>query len=258
MATRSVPQPPFSTELLADLHADNIDPELGAQLWPLVRADADASRYLDSLDEVRGHVRELGAVDPVLHPMPDDVSVRLFSFLEDLESGEEPRATVHRLPEPSETSSAPTGPSEHLAPPVSLDERRGRRLRWLAAAAAVAAVVAGVGIGASVLGGDEEGTPVASPTENQIGDDLTATAALAALGRNDVTGPLADYAARDACVAAAGLTRPVLGSMNMTYSGQAAVLILLGGADRGQITALVVGPGCAPGDPQVKNITDIG
>ncbi|WP_068068158.1 hypothetical protein [Nocardia xishanensis] len=282
MATRSVPQPPFSPELLADLHADNVDPELGARLWPAVRADSDAVRYLRSLDEVTTRIRALRADEHVLHPMPDDVSERLAAFVTELELGEEPTervATIHRLgaaasgngaapghdaaaENHTQALSAPTPseePTERLATPVSLDERRGRRLRWFAAAAAVLAVIAGTGLGVQLFRGGEV-TPTAQPTpsNDSLGEDLTPTAALAALGRNDVTGPLGNRVALERCVAAAGLDRGVLGSMNMKYQGRDAVLILLTGPAQNKVTALVVGPGCTAGDPQVKNVTDIG
>ncbi|WP_431953700.1 hypothetical protein [Nocardia lijiangensis] len=310
MATRSVPQPPFSPELLADLHADNVDPELGAQLWPAVRADSDAVRYLRSLDEMTTRIRALRTDERVMHPMPEEVSERLAAFVAELELDEEPteRVTpIHRIEaaasmngaapgddvadaghtapadgDPSapaagshtasvveklsasavKSPSAPSSseePTEKLATPVSLADRRGRRLRWLAAAAAVLAVIAGTGIGVQMLRGDGAApTAQPTPTNGPIGDDLTATAALAALGRNDVTGPLGSRTALTRCVAATGMDRAVLGSMNMKYQGKDAVLILLTGPDQSKITALVVGPGCTVGDPQVKNVTDIG
>ncbi|WP_067843327.1 hypothetical protein [Nocardia lijiangensis] len=286
MATRSVPQPPFSPELLADLHADNVDPELGAQLWPAVRADSDAVRYMRSLDEMTTRIRALRTDERVMHPMPEEVSERLAAFVAELEFDEEPteRVTpIHRIGAAASTNGAAPGddsadksptapadkspsapsssgePTEKLATPVSLAERRGRRLRWLAAAAAALAVIAGTGIGVQMLRGDGV-TPTAqpTPTNGPIGDDLTATAALAALGRNDVTGPLGSRTALTRCVAAAGMDRAVLGSMNMKYQGKDAVLILLTGPYQNKITALVVGPGCTTGDPQVKNVTDIG
>ncbi|WP_435592881.1 hypothetical protein [Nocardia sp. bgisy118] len=277
MATRSVPQPPFSPELLADLHADNVDPELGARLWPAVRADSDAVRYLRSLDEVTTRIRALRADERVVHPMPEDVCERLAAFVTELELDEEPTervATIHRIGTAASWNGAAPGhdaavgshsapmPSEertdNLAAPVSLDERRGRRLRWLAAAAAALAVIAGTAIGAQMLRVDEV-TPTAQPTpSNGPLGDLTPTAALAALGRNDVTGPLGNRAALDRCVAATGIDRAVLGSMNMKYQGKDAVLILLTGPTQNKVTALVVGPGCTTSDPQVKQVTDIG
>ncbi|MCP2294909.1 hypothetical protein APR11_001316 [Nocardia amikacinitolerans] len=278
MATRSVPQPPFSQELLADLHADNVDPELGAQLWPAVRADSDAVRYLRSLDEVTTRLRTLRADERVVHPMPEDVSERLAAFVAELELGEEPTeriGTVHRLGATSSDDDAalrdrrvlgngsePTASedrTERIATPIPLAQHRSRRLRWIAAAAAVLAVLAGTGIGVQLFrGGDVTTTAKPTPTDDQLGDDLTPTAALAALGRNDVTGPLGSRPALTRCVAAAGMDRAVLGSMNMRYQGKDAVLILLSGTAHGKITALVVGPGCTTGDPQVRKVTDIG
>ncbi|MET8773758.1 hypothetical protein ABZV58_01915 [Nocardia sp. NPDC004654] len=278
MATRSVPQPPFSPELLADLHADNVDPELGAQLWPAVRADSDAVRYLRSLDEVTTRLRTLRTDECVVHSMPEDVSERLAAFVAELELGEEPTervATVHRLDATASDEDAalrdqrvlgngsePTASedrTERIATPISLAHRRSRRLRLVAAAAAVLAVIAGTGIGVQMLrDGDATTSAKPTPTNDQIGDDLTPTAALAALGRNDVTGPLGSRGALTRCVAAAGLDRAVLGSMNMRYQGKDAVLILLTGTAQGKITALVVGPGCTTGDPQVRKVTDIG
>ncbi|PFX01880.1 hypothetical protein CJ469_03195 [Nocardia farcinica] len=290
MATRSVPQPPFSAELLADLHADNIDPELGAQLRPVVRADASASRYLHDLDEVSARVRALGTDDRIIHPMPADVAERLAAFVDALDSGAESAASngaptnangwgpthsespMPRIPDAEAVGAgdfgdvpfgatgfpAPVDPADAPGTVTPIRPRRRGALRWAAAAAAAVAILAGAGIGLR-LTSVTEGPPVAQPTSTaRIGDELTATAALAALGRHDVTGPLANDAALDRCVQAAGLDRPVLGAMNMTYRGDNAVLILLSGPATPKITALVVGPGCTTGDPQVRNITDIG
>ncbi|WP_051027699.1 hypothetical protein [Nocardia higoensis] len=307
MATRSVPQPPFSAELLADLHADNIDPDLAARLWPVVRADADAARYLRDLDDVTARVRGLGAEDRIVHPMPADVADRLTAFLDDLDAGgdldghrplddhrpldghrpiethghgdgpgEEPTErldgarSAYPLGNGAATSVAglrtapPDGPTERLTAPTPLRPRGRPAVRWIAAAAAALAVLAGAGVGIGLRSSDNgdgappiaQPTPTAQPTAP--GDALDATAALAALGRYEVDGPLGDTAALESCVRAAGLDRPVLGSMNLTYRGSEAVLILLAGPRAPKITALVVGPGCGADDPQVLDITDIG
>ncbi|MEV6428309.1 hypothetical protein [Nocardia sp. NPDC051463] len=269
MATRSVPQPPFSTELLADLHADNIAPELGEQLWPAVRRDPDALRYLDSLDEVSAQLRTFGEDDRIIHAMPADIAARLEQFVDGLDFEEEPAeqvATIHQLPfaAPPESGYAPVVSDPQTRPPgiatpVSLDERRGRGLRWLAAAAAAVAVVACAAVAVSTFGGREV-APTAQPTTGnvELGDDLNATAALAALGRHDVTGALGNQAALNRCVQANGLDRTVLGATNTTFHGQASVLILLTGPRPHKITALVVGIGCTTDDPQQLALTDIG
>ncbi|KAA8890544.1 hypothetical protein F3087_04540 [Nocardia colli] len=101
MATRSMPQPPFSTELLADLHADNVTPELREHLWPVVRQDGDALRFVHALDDVSAELRALGRSDQIIHPMPDDIAARLAEFVDGFDLDEEPTetgATIYRLP----------------------------------------------------------------------------------------------------------------------------------------------------------------
>jgi hypothetical protein len=257
--------------LLADLHADNVAPEVGEQLWPAVRRDPDALRFLHSLDEVSAQLRTLGRDDRILHSMPDDVAARLEQFVGGFEPTEEPTervATVHRLPFSAESSDTPmlsaTDPAADQEPhpvalPLSLDDRRPRRLRWLAAAAAAVAVVACATIAVETLRSHEV-TPTAQPTTGnvELGDDLNATVALTALGRNDVSGSLGSPTALNRCVHANGLDRTVLGSTNTIFQGKDAVLILLTGPRPHKITALVVGIGCTTDDPQQLALTDIG
>ncbi|MFI6777182.1 hypothetical protein [Nocardia sp. NPDC050412] len=271
MASRPVPQPPFSPELLADLHADNVAPELSEQLWPVVRNDPDALRFLNSLDDVSAELRALGRDERVIHAMPADIAARLEDFVEGLDAAQGPIeqvATVHRLPsaatrpEPSAAvwpESADDAKDSEYKAPIPLTQRRTRNLRWLAAAAAVIAVVACVAVVMDALRGHEV-TPSAQPTISnvQLGDELDATVALSVLGRNDVTGALGTPAALNRCVHANGLDRTVLGSTNTTFQGKDAVLILLTGPRPHKITALVVGIGCGADDPQQLARTDIG
>lgn len=245
-----VPQPPFPPELLADLHAGNIDAATSAQLWPAVQHDPEARRYLDSLDELRSSLAGLAATERVTRPIPGDIAARLDAFAESL--GDPTR----QLPDGS-------GPAEPLGtpPPVSLDAYRRRKRAATGLAAAAALVIAA---GAALFVGDSnEGdtapTAAPAPTDSAAPDaELDSVVALRALGRNDVRGRLADPAALTACVRAAGIDRPVLGSTDMRFRGDDAVLILVGGRNGAQITALVVGAGCAPGRPEVLATTDIG
>ncbi|MBF6100086.1 hypothetical protein IU510_18650 [Nocardia cyriacigeorgica] len=251
MATRSVPQPPYSAELLADLHADNLSRELSEQLWPAVHGDPEAQRYLRSLDEVSAHLRALGRDDRIIHPMPDDVASRLWQWAEELgpaEPDQEPTARIH------ETLATPT------TSVVSLGERRRRRMRVLTAAAAAVAVIACAAIAITAVRQDSTVSPTAAPTTADVapGKDLDSTVALGALGRHDVRGPLADATELAGCVAAAGYDRTVLGSTDIAFRGTEAVLILLAGTAPGKITALVVEPGCTAAEPRVLTVTDIG
>ncbi|ASF10799.1 hypothetical protein NBRGN_085_00030 [Nocardia brasiliensis NBRC 14402] len=286
MATRSVPQPPFSPELLADLHAGSLAPELHEQLWPAVRRDGEALRFVHALDEVSADLRALGRSEHVIHRMPDDVTARLMAFVDELDSAEAPDdtapddagATIYQLPVSGEKGDAtavsdhsvvagnllaaepePAVPAAPPAAPVSLDERRRSRLRWLTAAAAAIAVVACASIALTVVRGSDDTPPIAQPTSAGTEfDELTAAAMLTALGRNDATGALSNAAARERCVHANGLDRTVLGSMNIRYHGQDAVLLLLTGPRTPKITALIVGTGCSTADPQHLTVQDIG
>ncbi|WP_157105997.1 hypothetical protein [Nocardia sienata] len=283
-----IPQPPFPAELLADLHAGNIDPELSARLWPAVQRDPEAKRYLDSLDELRGSLAALGAAERITRPIPGDIAARLDALAESLGrpgSGSGTATAGNSLPDPPPAS--PPNPADFPPPalgspppaldqagagtafepagltaPVSLDAHRRRR-RLAAGVAAAAVLVVAIGAAFFTVGGSGTGTtPTAAPppsASTEPGPGLDTAVALRALGRNDVGGRLADPAALTACVAAAGIDRPVLGSADMDFRGREAVLILVGGRNGAQITALVVGPGCAPGNPEVlATPTDIG
>ncbi|UGT59271.1 hypothetical protein [Nocardia asteroides] len=294
MATRSVPQPPFSVDVLADLHAGNLEPEVREQLWPAVNRDPDALRVLRALDEVSTRIRALGAEERVLHAMPVDIAARLERFVTDLD-GVEPTEQLGQRPVPARPeppaddveattrlgpgdgpgegygdgeATARLGGTDDSADPgsrrtgtvVPLAPRRRRPAYLLTAAAAVLLVLAvGVGITAAMRAGTEPGTPTAQPPAAlDVGDELTSTAALGIMGRNDVTGPLGSAAALRRCVAANGLERPVLGSTDVLFRGGPAVLVLLAGPRSPGVTALVVGTGCSTGDPQQLTRTDIG
>ncbi|MEV0773654.1 hypothetical protein [Nocardia salmonicida] len=255
--SRSVPQPPFPSELLADLHADNLAPEVREQLWPVVRTDVDALHYLNKLDEVNTHLRTLATDERVTHRMPDDVADRMFRFVAQLDAGDGPTDRITPL------SAAQAPPAEQVPTadeaPVSLDRYRSRRrLGLLAAAAATVAVLAGAGAVFSTFD-TTEGTPTAAPfTEPAAADELTTAAALRTLGKRDVIGPLADDAALTRCVQANGIDRAVLGASNITFRGSDAVLVLVQGAEAPTITALVVGTGCTTGTPEQLTLRDIG
>lgn len=289
MAARSVPRPPFSTDLLAELHADNVPPEQAELLWPQVRRDPDAVRFLHSLDGVSAELRALSLDDRILHPIPTEVAARLDALLDELSRGEQPQpvATVHQLHrdgsdgEPPSTRPMPAldavppepVPEEPLsqdadvlgaAPPdepMSLDGHRTKRLRWFTAAAAAVAVIAGTLVAVDAAT-DRTVRPNALPAEHgtsvALDDELSSAAVLSAMGRNDVTGPLSGPGAMAGCVKAAVPDRTVLGSTNVTYRGESAVLILLTGPRPPKITALVVRTGCSPADPQILDMRDIG
>ncbi|MFF0489123.1 hypothetical protein ACFYTQ_08865 [Nocardia sp. NPDC004068] len=256
MAARSVPRPPFATDLLADLHADNLPPDLAEQLWPAVREDPDAQSFLRDLDEVSCGLRMLADEPRILHPMPAHVGARLDRLLDDL-SGDDGRCESAPPTRPM-----PVADSDPTDEPVSLDRYRSRRLRWLTAAAAAVAVIAGSVVAVTALRGGDEAPPKALPDKPTptlgIADDPSTGTMLSAMGRNDVTGPLAAPGALTGCAAAILPGRQVLGSMDVIFANRPAVLILLTGSRPPQITALVVGTDCTANDPRPLHQQDIG
>ncbi|MFD6352837.1 hypothetical protein [Nocardia tengchongensis] len=292
LAGTTAPTPPFSTELLAALHGGSLPPDESERLWPAVRRDPEAMRYLRALDDVDNRLRALGRDEHIAHPVPAEVADRLERMIENLAAGEQ-QPTITRLsvtpppivrsthPAPAATTPMPildgsifdTGrldPSDLEDPldlpepedddpaaPTQITERPSRRLRWLTAAAATAALAAGAVVAVDALSA-RPSTPAAHPAEADLDPALPPGAVLAAMGRHDITGPLAAGTALTDCLRAAGLDRQVLGSRSVTFSGHPGVLVLLQGPKAPQITAAVLGTGCAPGHPQVLGRTDIG
>ncbi|MVU79869.1 hypothetical protein GPX89_21825 [Nocardia sp. ET3-3] len=297
MAGTTVPTPPFSTELLADLHGGSLPPDESERLWPAVRRDPDAMRYLNSLDRVDARLRELGRDETIAHPMPAEVADRLERMITDLANGDTPErlASVTRLPvapppvtrstHPAPAATAPIpvlngsifdtgrldpreleepeldpGPEEDLdlAEPIRLDERPSRRLRWVTAAAAAAAVVAGAVVAVDALSTHTVAPTAVAAADANLDPAMPPTALLTAMGRHDITGPLATGNALATCLQAAGLDRQILGERSVVFSGTPGVLVLLQGPKPPQITAAVLGTACGPGNPQVLGRADIG
>lgn len=297
MVAGTIPRPPWTTELLADLHAGNVPADLSAQLWTQVRRDPGAMRYLRSLDQVNLRLRDLGRDENIAHPMPVEVTSRLERMIDDLATAEltDPGllATVHRLPvhrqstHPAPPSTAPmpvlngsaifdTGQLdprelgdltpeeleqdeyEQIGDPVHGAERFSRRQRWLTAAAAAAAVLAGGVVAVDAVHNRNAAPATTQPADNTLATTFAPTDVLTAMGRHDISGPLAKGNALSACLTAAQLNRQVLGSRTVTYTGRPAVLVLLAGPHAPQITAAVLGNGCTADNPQVLTSVDIG
>src|SRR5689334_11049451 len=107
--------PPWSVDVLADLHAGALDSALSAQLWPRVNADPEARAVIEALDTVKVELGQLGAAPAP--PMPAHLAARLDATL---------RAELSRTAPPRP---APPG----VAPVIDLAEarrRRNRRTAW--------------------------------------------------------------------------------------------------------------------------------
>jgi hypothetical protein len=125
--------PPWSVDVLSDLHAGLLPEAEATRLWPRVNADPQARAVLEALDSVRADLTDLSAA-PV-EPMPAQYAARLDAVIQnEMRSGS-------WLPAPDQRQAAPV---------IGIDsarKRRNRRLSWgvgifAAAAAALAVTVA--------------------------------------------------------------------------------------------------------------------
>lgn len=235
--------PPWSVDVLADLHAGVLDERESARLWPLVREDPEAQAILDALEATTTDLAGLSAA-PV-EPMPAGYAARL-----DAAIAAEVRQT---FPQNVESPQAP-------APVLDLDaarRRRNKRLGWgaglLTAAAAVAAAIAIV-----VPSGQQNPStpPVAAPPGPSasgplaLNSDQPEAAVGSAMGARDF-GPLGDQQRLDACLSANNFdpaVRPA-GVRTVTVDGKPGVLVILTTGKIAQFRLVAFPPDCGPGHP---------
>ncbi|OQO90690.1 hypothetical protein B1813_14160 [Saccharomonospora piscinae] len=234
--------PPWSVDVLADLHAGVLGEQESAELWPRVNADPEARAILDALESTTTDLSGYSDLD--LGPMPADVADRIDAALELQRQGARPAdSTV-----------------------VSLDtarRKRAKRLGWgagllTAAAAAVAAVVVlptlGDGGGSGSDLADEPGTTPPSAGAPPLA--LSSSDPAAAVGDISTVrdfGPLGGEQRLDACLAANGVdpaVRPV-GFRPVTVDGREALVVLLTTGELGQLRMLALAPDCGPDNPGV-------
>lgn len=245
--------PPFSTDLLADLHADALPEDVSARLWPLVRQDPDALEVIAALDAVSARLGEVGRDDSLETPVPPEIAARINAALQ----------------EQAQEQSRPSDTVTSLADAPS----RRRARSWFTVAAASTAAAAGIVFALTTLDGGQPEPPVLNatpPAENphspvtELGNDLDAGKVLALLrgssGSAVGAGRLSDPEARARCLQANGIDRsaPLMGSMKVRFHGTDAVLMLVPGPHPPGLTALVVGTGCDIDTPDLLKRIDIG
>jgi hypothetical protein len=242
--------PPWSVDLLADLHAGVLDEREAARLWPRVEADPEARAVLDALDATTTELAHLRGA-PV-EPMPADIAARLDAAI----STEAQQRSSH-------------GPEGALAPVRSLDAARGKRRRRLGWAGGVLTAAAAAVVAVSVIDttggpGDDpvDRTPKVAqpaPDQNSPGQDVPALTLSgdnpqAAVG--DVSGvrdfgPLGNEERLDACLAANGIDpeiRPA-GFRPATVDGQEALLVLLTTGNLAELRIVALPATCGPDNP---------
>ncbi|TQM81971.1 hypothetical protein FHX81_4361 [Saccharothrix saharensis] len=232
--------PPWSVDLLADLHAGALDPRTEAELRPLVENDPEAQAILAALDATLDDLHDLPPI-----PMPRHVAERIDAAL-----AEEAR------------------PSAPVIDFAQAKARRAKRLGWgagLLAAAAVAVGVAVMTIPRDTTAGDgglaqedtTQNAPVTGSAQPPGGADLPAVR-----GENfgpvvgDVLkaqnyGPLENQEKLADCLRGANITagKP-LGVSPITLDDKPAVMAILPAGAPGAYRIVVVDPRtCGPDNP---------
>lgn len=238
--------PPWSVDVLADLHAGVLDEREAAELWPLVNADPEALAIIEALEATTADLAEL-ANEPVA-PMPAEYAARIDAAL-----AAEMRATPA-------FQGASERPQEQVAPVVDLAaaRRRNKRIGWGAGIATVAAAaIAAVAIVVPTTREPDSGgiaQPAPSASGPSVGGDGGGAEALVgkAIGVRDF-GSLKTEERLDACVAAAGMDADVRpeGIRPVNVAGKDGVMVIYTTGKLAQFRIVAFGADCGPGNPAV-------
>lgn len=225
--------PPWSVDLIADLHAGVLPPEVAAQLRPRVEADADAREILAALDAT---LEDLHTLPPI--PMPDHVAARIDAAL--------------------------AAEARPAAPVVSLDEARRRRNRRLGmgggvlvAAAAAFGVVLAVTPGTQPPANDAQPAPTTSSSNAAEAPPLALKrdelgSAVGEVLKAQNYGPLETSDRLAGCLRGGGITSSgnPLGISPINLEGKDAVMAILP-AGLGEFRLVVLDPKtCGPDKPE--------
>lgn len=238
--------PPWSVDVLADLHAGALDAKQSAALWAQVNQDPEAQAVLVALDSVRRDLDALG--DAPVEPMPAHFAAQLDAAI---------------AAEAAKTRPAPaSAPKQGMAPVVDMAEarrRRNRRMGW--AAGVLTAAAAAVAVTFVALPGSQEttGTPQAGDSAKETsqtapGDGNEPPLALEGnktppisdvQGHKDY-GPLDSEEGLKTCLSEQGIDNAqVMGAREVTLDGTEGVAALLaGGEDGHRFRLVIVAPDC--------------
>lgn len=237
--------PPWTPELLADLHAGVLPAERADALRSAVRDDPRAQEVLAALDSV---IADLGALNTVEHhpSMPTEVADRLDAAL---------RAAASSSRSGIATTSLTCEPPP---PPISLASRRRARTRWGAGLLLVAAAT----VGALFFAGlDQRSVPETHSPPLALSSGRLNTLPGGIIGAREY-GPLAEPSALAVCLRANGLppsTAPMGARMVMVGQDRVpGVLLVLPGGRPAAFRLLVVGTDCGADRPATLGDSVIG
>ncbi|MEE3851914.1 hypothetical protein VZC37_16350 [Gordonia sp. LSe1-13] len=238
-----LPQPPFSVDLLADLHADALPPDVADHVRSHLPDDPHARSVLAALDRTTAVLRD-APPDPV--SLPPAVAARTTDTLDRISA---------------DVAAAGGHTAVPLTRPDRGDAKRSRRLAvaGLVGAATVAVVVA-VSVGLFRSPAPQEPAQQAQPTApSATSGPGERMAMLSVLGRDDAA-PFGSEAELRRCTAANDVPEgtAVVGSGPVTLRDRPAAVILLATGVAGVFDALVVGPDCTTGNPSTISRTLIG
>jgi hypothetical protein len=240
--TGAAPGPPWSVDVLADLHAGALDARQSSALWAQVNQDPEAQAVLAALDAVKRDLDSLG--DAPAEPMPAHFAAQLDAAI----AAEAARSNPAPVPQPA-----------GVAPVVDLAEARRRRKRMGWAAGVLTAAAAAVAVTFVALPGQESGVPQAGNNMNSSSEEAPGAApplalsgqnlgpAINGLQNHEDYGPFEDKAEFTACLTdLAKIDDPeVIGAREVTLDGQEGVAGLLArGEDGHRFRLVIVDPGC--------------
>jgi len=241
--------PPWSVDVLADLHAGVLDARQSSALWARVNNDPEAQAILAALDSVKHDLDAFG--DAPAEPMPAHFAAQLDNAI---------------AAEAARTMPAAARPG--VAPVSDMAEarrKRNRRMGWMGGLVTAAAAVVAVAFVA--LPGEQEtgGTPQAEGGNNDTSQETPNDSAPApgdapplALKEDDLGpaingvtgqkdyGPLEDEQGLTDCLSTKGIEdASVIGAREVTLDGTAGVAALLaGGEDGHRFRLVIVAPDC--------------
>jgi len=236
--------PPWSVDVLADLHAGALDARQSATLWAQVNRDPEAQAVLAALDSVKRDLDALG--DAPVEPMPAHFAAQLDAAI----------AAEAAKTRPSQAQ-LPAG----VAPVVDMAtarRRRNRRMGWAAGvltAAAAAAAVTFVALpgeqetGGSPIAGDQPKTSQEAPPDGATPPlelEPGGVPSITALQGHEEYGPFGDEETLVACLADQKIENAqVVGVREVVVGEDEAVAALLaGGEDGHRLRLVIVDPSC--------------